>query len=96
MGLDSWILSGKMADSMTLAATRNLLWEQIKKDSTILAAAGTSFGICELPVNFRNLRKFRFELASTVFPLPAKITPISAGSEEVVINKLISELNRTA
>ena len=91
--LDSWILSGKMADSMTLAATRNLLWEQIKKDSTILAAASTSYGICELPVNYLNPRKFRFDMSSTVGPLPATIWPISADSNNIVIHKLVSELN---
>ena len=91
--LDAWILASKMTASQTLAATRGALWGRIKADSTSGTAKSPGGGLVDLPVSFRNPRKVKFELCAPVGPLPTAIAPLSQDSEQLIVHKLVSELN---
>ena len=93
--LDAWILTSKMTASQTLAETCSILWERIKADnpSGTAESPGGGGGLVDFPISFRNPRKVRFELCAPVGPLPSAIIPMSQDSEQLIVHKLLSELN---
>ena len=95
LDLDSWLLSSQLPSSLSLPSTRSLAWEKIKSDNPVSDQSGTVHyeQSLDLPLSIRHPRKARTVIPAPVDPLPTTIAPLSAATESVIIESLISELN---
>ena len=90
---DSWVISNKMAPSISLPVSRDRLWEVLCKSASTFVKQGPRGESLYLPMSLTNARKRRFTAGALEGPFPVTIDPLDAAAELEVVCALTKELN---
>ena len=91
--LDSWIMSNKMAPSISLPVSRDKLWDILCKSASTFVSQGPKGESLYLPLSLTNSRKCRFSAGALEGPFPVTVDALDAASEHEVVCALTRELN---
>ena len=91
--LDSWIVSNKMAPSISLPVSRDRLWDVLCKSASKFVSQGPKGESLYLPLSLTNSHKRRFAAGALEGPFPVTVDPLDAASEHKVVCALTKELN---
>ena len=78
---DSWIVSNKMAPSISLPVSRDKLWDVLCKSASTFVSQGPKGESLYLPLSLTNSRKRRFAAGAREGPFPVTVDPLDAASE---------------
>jgi hypothetical protein len=90
--LDAWITSLSQGQSYGLGETREVFWRTVVEATWGDVGVHTAPYTCVLPMGLYNTRERSMDSPAFARPIPARIPPFTQ-QQEVVIHKLLSELN---